>query len=292
MTIKEIHDYITFVLNKEISGYVSPSDIDKALDRAQMAKFVELVGNPKGYQPGRPIPPIAYGSTQKISDDLRFFKKREAYTSGNTGIVELNSATHFDNLSDSPNYLHLLGMYATTSLNNVATSSYALSSGIITETVSSQTKTINNPIKIVNEDQLAERLVSQIAEPSGSSPIAILGSGGNKIQIFPEAETSGFIMFLERPVKPFFSYVVDGRKIIHNSSTSGTSSHTAVNALTAQDGTSVAAGSSTTLAASVDLNWPDDCINDIISRALVMLGVHLEDAGVSEYGELKTQQGS
>ena len=81
MTIKEIHDYIVFILNKETTGYVSHKDIDAAIDRGQMSKFMELYSNPKQHQPGRPIPPIAYGQTQKISDDLRYFKKREQFTS-------------------------------------------------------------------------------------------------------------------------------------------------------------------------------------------------------------------
>ena len=90
MTIKETHNFITFVLNKEVSGYVSPTDIDRALDRAQMSKFVELYGNPKGYQPGRPIPPIAYGMTQKIADDLRKFKKVESYeTSTDLSLIHI-----------------------------------------------------------------------------------------------------------------------------------------------------------------------------------------------------------
>ena len=291
MTIKQIHDFITFVLNKEISGYVSPSDIDKALDRAQMSKFVELVGNPKGYQPGRPIPPIAYGLTQKISDDLRYFKRRQQYTSTSSGIINLNAASEFNNLSVAPEYLHILGMYATTT-KSVTSSAFSSSAGIISETVSTGNKTINNPVKVINEDQLAERLISQLAEPTNSSPIAILGDGGNKIQLFPEVEISGHMMYLERPVKPFFSFIVDGRKVIHNPSTSATLDHTAVNALTGQNGAAVAAGASTTLAASTDLNWPADCINDIISRALTVLGVHLEDQGVQQYSELKTQQGS
>jgi hypothetical protein len=291
MTIKQIHDFITFVLNKEISGYVSPSDIDKALDRAQMSKFVELVGNPKGYQPGRPIPPIAYGLTQKISDDLRYFKRRQQYTSTSSGIINLNAATEFNNLSVAPEYLHILGMYATSS-RSISSSSYSSSAGIISESISSSTKVINNPVKVVNEDQLAERLISQLAEPTNTSPIAILGDGGNKIQLFPEAQISGQMMYLERPIKPFFSFVVDGRKVIHNPSSTNALTHTAVNALTAQDGTSVAAGSTTSVAVSVELNWPADCINDIISRALTVLGVHLEDQGVQQYSELKTQQGS
>jgi hypothetical protein len=86
--------------------------------------------------------------------------------------------------------------------------------------------------------------------------------------------------------------VVDGRTIVHNSSTSATSSQTATNALTDQNGTAIAAGGSYTLSASTNLNWPEDCMNDVISRTLTMLGVHLEDIGVQQYSELKTTQGS
>ena len=44
-----------------------------------MSKFVELYGNPIGYQTGRPIHPISYGITQNIADDLRKFKKVENF---------------------------------------------------------------------------------------------------------------------------------------------------------------------------------------------------------------------
>ena len=38
MTIKEIHDYIVFILNKETTGYVSHNDIDAAIDKFE-AKY-------------------------------------------------------------------------------------------------------------------------------------------------------------------------------------------------------------------------------------------------------------
>lgn len=290
MTIKETHDFINFILNKETSGYVSHADIDKALDRAQMSKFVELYGNPKGYQPGRPIPLMAYGQTQKINDDLRYFKKRTQFTSTSTGVIELDNISGVTN-GTNREYLHLLGLYVTGTTNNVKENNYGIEVGLISFSESTSNKTFYREVKIVNEDQLAERLISQVTAPSATSPIAILGDGGTKIQMFPELEHSGYFMYLERPKKPLFSFVVDGRKIVHNSSTTNSATFTATNALTLPDGTSVSAGATYQLDSSQDLNWPSDCINDIVNRALTSLGVHIEDMNVYQYTEVKNKEG-
>jgi|TARA_B110000093_G_scaffold26584_1_gene25902 hypothetical protein len=281
MTIKEIHDYIVFILNKETTGYVSHNDIDTAIDRGQMSKFMELYGNPKQYQPGRPIPPIAYGQTQKISDDLRFFKKREQFTSTSAGIIE------FTNLTE---YLHLLGVYVVGTLNNTPNNTYVVTDGTVAYSAGTSSRTFAKPVKVVSEDQLADRLVSQVSAPSTTSPIGILGDSGNKIQLFPEVEHSGYIMYLSKPIKPLFSHVVDGRKIVHNS-TSSAATFTAGSTLTLPDGTIVNAGATYTLPGSIELNWAEDCVNDIINKALSSLGVHLEDQNVTQYAEVKNQTG-
>jgi len=281
MTIKEIHDYIVFILNKETTGYVSHKDIDAAIDRGQMSKFMELYSNPKQHQPGRPIPPIAYGQTQKISDDLRYFKKREQFTSDSTGVINFTGLTE---------YLHLLGVYVVGTLNNTPNNSYVVTDGTVAYTTSTTSRTFAKPVKVVSEDQLADRLVSQVAAPSTTSPIGILGDSGNKIQLFPEVQHSGYIMYLSRPIKPLFSHVVDGRKIVHNASSSN-ATFTAGSALTLPDGTTVSAGATYTLPGSVELNWAEDCINDVINKALNFLGVHLEDVNVIQYTEGKNQTG-
>lgn len=282
MTIKEIHDYIVFILNKETTGYVSHKDIDAALDRGQMSKFVELYSNPKLHQPGRPIPPIAYGQTQKVNDDLRVFKKREQFTSDSSGVIQFSGLT---------NYLHLLGVYVTGTNNGVPQHTYTISSdGVRVMTHGTQNVNYNKAVKIVNEDQLADRLISQVAAPNVTSPIGILGDGGNKIQLFPESEMSGYIMYLRRPTQPLFSHVIDGRKVVQNSGSSS-ATFTATNAITLPDGTQVTPGATYTLAGSVELEWAEDCVNDIINRALTSLGVHLEDVNVYNYTEAKNKEG-
>ena len=235
------------------------------------------------HQPGRPIPPIAYGQTQKISDDLRFFKRREQFTSNSSGIISLTTL--------SGEYLHLLGVYVSKTLNSVANNSYTINPSFILFGSGSADKNVTKSVKIVSEDQLADRLVSQVAAPSVTSPIGILGDSGEKIQLFPEESHSGFIMYLERPKKPLFSHVVDGRKIVHNGSLTGVATFTATSDLTLADGTQISAGGTYTLPASIPLNWPEDCINDILNRTLTSLGVHLEDVNVYNYTEVKNKEG-
>ena len=291
MTIKEIHDFIVFILNKEATGYVSHIDIDAALDRAQMSKFVELYSNPKMHQPGRPIPPIAYGQTQKISDDLRYFKFRKQFTTTSNGVLDLNNFTPGVVGVQNPKYLHLLGLYVVGTLNNTRNDDYTVTDNIIFYNRGTSSRTFQKSIKIVSEDKLADRLISQVASPSTTAPIGILGDSGDKIQIFPEVTHSGHIMYLSRPTKPKFSHVIDGRKVVHNSSTTSSATFTADNSLTLADGTVVAAGATYTLSSSKDLGWPEDCINDVINRALTSLGVHLEDTNVYQYTEVKNKEG-
>jgi hypothetical protein len=291
MTIKEIHDYIVFILNKETTGYVSHSDIDAALDRGQMSKFMELYSNPKQYQPGRPVPPIAYGQTQKVSDDLRYFKMRRQFETQNDGVLDLGNFMNSGG-SLNPEYLHLLGLYVSGSINStpVIKSVVDEATGVIEVYRENQSVKTQNPVKIVSEDQLADRLISQVATPSTTSPVGILGDSGTKIQLFPETTHEGYIMYLTRPRKPKFSYVVDGRKVVHNGGSSA-AQYTASSTLTLPNGTVISSGTPYILGPSFDLEWPEDCINDIINKALVSLGIHIEDMNVYQYAEVKNQTG-
>ena len=85
--INELYRFVQFVSNKEQSGYVKPSEFNIAVDRAQMQLFMERYNNPAEYQPGRPIPRVAYQQTQKISDDLRMFIKRVTLPINSNGMM-------------------------------------------------------------------------------------------------------------------------------------------------------------------------------------------------------------
>ena len=95
INIDEMYRFVQFVANKEQSGFIKPTEFNLAVDRAQMQLFMERYNNPAEYQPGRPIPRVAYQQTQKISDDLREFIRRVNITKTGTVFLYPNDYIHF-----------------------------------------------------------------------------------------------------------------------------------------------------------------------------------------------------
>lgn len=77
--IYSIVQYLKFLLNKG-SKYHSEDEIMDALHHAQMNLFLDRIGNTAKYQPGRPIPPVSYQVTKKVSGDLQPFLKAVTLT--------------------------------------------------------------------------------------------------------------------------------------------------------------------------------------------------------------------
>lgn len=74
MTIDQVHKFVDFLIRQSNSGvYVSPSEVDLVLNRAQVQYFNKLYGNQNDYRYDRPVPKIAYAITEKISDSLSPF---------------------------------------------------------------------------------------------------------------------------------------------------------------------------------------------------------------------------
>jgi hypothetical protein len=231
MGINEVHDYIQFFLKKENGGYVSHEEIDKALDMASMNKFTELFGNVKQYQPGRPVPSVSYGISIRIHEDLRKFKMKSVLGTGATanGVVALPS-----------DYFHIVNLILTYS-DAANGQQYA-------------------PVKIINENELAQRLDSQILKPTQERPICVIGA--TSIQVYPSVAFAGEFSYLKRPAKPKYNYTVSGRQQIFNPT------------------------------GSQDLEWPDDCTADIINKALVILGARVNDDTVVAISQAKDQAGA
>lgn len=100
------------------------------------------------------------------------------------------------------------------------------------------------PVSFPNEDELADRLNSQTKQPTRTAPVAdIVGVGW--YDLYPAVVHSGTIYFLKRPVKPVFNYTQVGRVITYNAVT------------------------------SVQLEWTEPYLNNVIFLALRFLGINL-----------------
>ena len=229
MDIKTIHDTVLFYLNKEQNGFVSHEEIDEILDRAQMVLFNQYHTNPK--VPAQQQAAV-YGESQRIDDALSPFKSKYTFNAGLTplGLITLPSG-----------YMHLISLFTTVYNNALARNVYS-------------------GVQMLSEEELVERLESQVIPVSVDDPVATMVSG-NQIQLYPSQGSSGVVHYFSRPIKPVFAYTQVGRVITYNQ------------------------------VSSVQMPWKDMDVNNIISIALSYFGLNFSSQEVIQFAELKTAQG-
>lgn len=120
-------------------------------------------------------------------------------------------------------------------------------------------RNIYTAVQVVNEWELIERLESQVIPVSLDDPIAIM-SKERKIQLYPMQAQNGVVHYLRRPAVPSYDQEISGRTI-----TSGSDAQ--------------------------DLEWGESDINNIIVKALSYFGLNLSSVDITQFGELKNQQG-
>lgn len=229
MTIQDIHNTILFILDKEQQGFVTHGEIDDMLDRAQMVLLNQYFNNPRMPLAAQPQ---AYSENQRIHDSLSAFKDRYTFTTADTASGVLTLPVDF---------MHLLSLYTTVFNGTLARNVYSA-------------------VQILNEEELIERLESQVIPVSADDPIGIMNKQ-NKIQLFPETPKAGGCFYLRRPAKPVFGYTQSGRTVTYNSVT------------------------------STQLEWKQSDIQNIIVIALQYLGINLSAQDVVQFAEVKSQQG-
>lgn len=229
MTIKDTHDLILFILKKERNSHISHQEIDMILDRGQLVLFNQYHTNPK-------LPAQAqsarYGESQRIDDALSAFKAKYTFTTADTvgGVITLPAG-----------YMHLISAFTTVYNSTLG-------------------KNIFSSVQVLNEEELIERLNSQVIPVTSDDPICIMNSQ-NKIQLFPDVPQSGGVYYFRRPAVPKYNFTLSGR--VETFTTSG----------------------------SQDLEWKEYDVMNIINIALSYYGVNLNNSELLQFAELKQQQG-
>ena len=107
-------------------------------------------------------------------------------------------------------------------------------------------------VKIYNDDEVAKRLSSQLRKVSQLKPIG-QWAGKGKVQFWPKEPNAGVAYYLRRPVAPAMSYAMNGREIEYDE------------------------------AASVQMEWDDTNIDQIMIKALEFLGISLDNDKLTQY---------
>jgi hypothetical protein len=247
MNIKEAVDYLNFWIKKERGSFFTIEESVNIIDLAQIAYFNDIIPR--------------YATSQIVKDTLQPFKRTYNFNPNLTDNGVIYIGYDGDQVELDPYYLDLLD----------CTISYQAGG-----------RDVYFSVKMSNEDELGDRLNSQINPPTIYSPVAQMfteliandpgaaspynappynSSVSYNIQLYPKVdEYTGFLNYMRRPVKPVYAYDVVGRDIQYIPEE------------------------------SVQLEWRTTDINAILLKALSSLGINLGDQEVMQFAELKSQE--
>jgi hypothetical protein len=295
MNIKECVDFINFWIRKERGAFYTIEESIELIDRGQVSYYNDLISKYATSQiikdslsPFRAkytftsinivdgcitIPNYTFrtGIRGLTTTSLGFNKSITSVMSANDKIrVESVSNIFRDNI---------LSVTSSREINFTATSvivspNYELGNIFIDKynddgqtnyldllDVSIQVNGIYYAVKLVNEDELSNRLNSQIDPVVASAPVGEVLQL-RKIQLYPKVNSyTGSVSYMRKPLKPVYGYTVTGgRTIVYDPAT------------------------------STQLEWRESDVNMVLLKALSSIGINLSDAEVSQFAEVKSQQ--
>lgn len=190
--IAAIHAFLRYLIKKKRSTFVSPEELDDAINWASLDLQNEMYGLPEGYQssyaskegyvPSRTIPSIAYAPTQKVLDDLQVFL---------TDPTPLVIAGGIAPLPDD--YLHWSKIETTNS-------------------------SVRREIKVVMDDKWNHRLRRKTAAPSYESPVCRIYN--NKVEFAPTDVQAVELSYLKLPTKAVWAYTIVNDRPVYDDANS------------------------------------------------------------------------
>jgi hypothetical protein len=118
-----------------------------------------------------------------------------------------------------------------------------------------------NPVRFLSQDELPQALTAQLRAVSLSSPIAVDNAGG--FYLYPQSQQTGFYTYMKRPAIPVLAFTLsgtDGRTVTYNPS------------------------------GSTQLEFTDIYYNNILSRALKLIGINMDEQGIEAFAQSQSQQ--
>lgn len=298
MNIKECVDFINFWIRKERGAFYTIEESIELIDRGQVAYYNDLIPRYATSQiikdslsPFRTkysftpndvvnglvtVPNYTFRTGIKglTTRSLGFNKNITSVMSFGDGVtvesISNNSTNFIETIVNSreiefPIYiLPYINLSATYELGNVFVNKYnddGQTNYLDLLDFSVQVNGNYYAVKMINEDELSNRLNSQIDPVTYTAPVGEMVQL-RKIQLYPKTNNyTGTVSYMRKPIKPVYGYtVVGGRTIEYNPAT------------------------------STQLEWRESDVNMVLLKALSSIGINLSDTEVSQFAEVKSQQ--
>ena len=200
MTIDELKKFVEFIARKsQAGGNPTPSQFNIDVERSFMEWVMKRYGNPQEYQPGAPIPRVAWQDTKKITDDLRFLLARHEFQVPVNGRLPVPDGT-------------------TTDLQGNVAEAYLHGSSLRREVIKKKGDELvvnETTIDELRDSEVGSRLSSQIFKDSNACAFY-----NDYIQFYPKNIGKVIFTYLRTPKKPYWGSTLSNNRPVYDPSTS------------------------------------------------------------------------
>lgn len=225
MTIDQAKKFFELLFNKyQLGGYTSPTEFNLLADRAQTELYMERYGNPNTFVQGSGTARQGATVSGTIQDELKVFLT--------VAHVNMTPSSRYSSGPLPSNYQHYD------------------SSRIVGDSYS--------PIKIIDQDKLNSRLISEVVPPSFKFPVGVII--GNEIQVYPKNVLGLSLSYYRKPAAPVWNYT----------------------------GTTIPVFTAT---GSTNFEMPDSTHNEIVIKMLSYKGISIREQELIGYAANKDNTG-
>lgn len=197
MSVDELYKLVIMIGNKVQKGNFKPENFNLAMLAVNLQMFKGEYGLPEDYQPGRPIPKIAYSLTQKIEDDLSPFKRLVSIVLDNDGHALYPA-----------DYVHL----------STARCRYVLAKDNKAQNAAGKAPLKTVEVKIVDDQGYMEALTSEVVPATQEFPV--LAFYDTYMQVAPTNMYSIELTYLAYPRTPVWAFTIVNNRPVYDAANS------------------------------------------------------------------------
>lgn len=241
-SVNRVYTALKDLVNKDQKGFISPAVFNSFAGLAQMNIFNRLFDEHRnamrfrraGIDPGKSL-----GKTKNIDEDLSVFQKKAKLTQVNGEFAKPDDLARVTSM--------------------VTNSSYVFGSSV------------GNSIQLMhNQEDIDRALISDLSNPSDTSPIALIG---DVIEVFPTTIKKIELRYHKLPqgLNPTTGAKTSSQpKFGYTSSVPGVEIYDATN--------------------SVDFELPEHYFGDLVIEIAQLIGINLRDSAVAQYAAIEKKK--
>ncbi len=251
--IDSLYRYVQWLSGKDISGgYIPPDDFNNAVQILTYKMVRKYFGKPEDYQPGQPLPPIAYEVSQVVTDYISQLRPSVLLPVNNLGIA-IRPADYLHKSSIGASWIEVENIDPS---SDVDSKECCDGTETVQTTVSKSKKPIYKikwvPVTVITDNEKYAYLGSTLRYPTKKHPIAFF-LDNDKVQIYPQDIKSVLFTYIRYPKVAKWNFTNQNGIPVYNP------------------------------VGSVDIELPEICIDELSAWILSRLGLTIREGALTDW---------